>query len=518
MADKTSRDVMPASFQISRQLDQEKIDQLTRRVENLLRSNNEIRTSSSANERDTHDIVLYFQREMEIKDDIILKLNEELVKCQTQLKFEVEKIRKSFESEIGELRENNDYTISELRMKLIKAEDDLKAVDTFRQEKETHEGVVKNLERQMMDQRKQLIDAMEEQERRFLEEKSRQFKDLEEQKTAFREIALNEAKSTMGEEAKKIVADNHRMFEELKFHHAEYANIQTEKNNMAMDLASSRREVSIFAEKEIEYAKQAYGRSKEIKILRERIDTLEKQQSVNIERFKVRAKELKSTVTRELEEATLDAAGLRRLIQIKNKELKHMKSLAATILNQRSETEQFFLESLQEVKEVITKERTKAQQEEKAAILAGLNIKKPNREVSGKTTFPALKIKGLNNQMPAKSIREIDGEQLEKLSIKDLTWEDKELVLRVLFSKMNGSNQQTVTGGGGSIQHTKSRSKRTGARPVFVSEGAYGDPNVMAEAEQYQHDNFEVQSQYSNNTSRTGTANSDASGLFRSEF
>jgi hypothetical protein len=42
-------------------------------------------------------------------------------------------------------------------------------------------------------------------------------------------------------------------------------------------------------------------------------------------------------------------AGLRRLIHIKNKELKHMKSLAATILTQRTETEQFFLEALQEV-------------------------------------------------------------------------------------------------------------------------------------------------------------------------
>ena len=46
-------------------------------------------------------------------------------------------------------------------------------------------------------------------------------------------------------------------------------------------------------------------------------------------------------------------AGLRRLIQIKNKELKQMKSLAATILSQRSETEQFFLESLQEVRRKI---------------------------------------------------------------------------------------------------------------------------------------------------------------------
>jgi len=32
----------------------------------------------------------------------------------------------------------------------------------------------------------------------------------------------------------------------------------------------------------------------------------------------------------------IDAAGLRRLIQVKNKELKHMKGLAATILTQRT--------------------------------------------------------------------------------------------------------------------------------------------------------------------------------------
>lgn len=63
-------------------------------LQELVASNNALRLSSGQNEKDTHDIVLYFQREMEIKDDVILRLNEELVKCQTQLKFEVEKVRK----------------------------------------------------------------------------------------------------------------------------------------------------------------------------------------------------------------------------------------------------------------------------------------------------------------------------------------------------------------------------------------------------------------------------------------
>lgn len=59
----------------------------------------------------------------------------------------------------------------------------------------------------------------------------------------------------------------------------------------------------------MEYAKQAYNRSKEIKILRDRVEYLEKQQALNIEKFKTKAKDLKSTVSKELEEATLDAAG-----------------------------------------------------------------------------------------------------------------------------------------------------------------------------------------------------------------
>lgn len=80
-----------------------------------------------------------------------------------------------------------------------------------------------------------------------------------------------------------------------------------------------------------------------------RVEFLEKQSVVNIERFKQRTKELKATVQKDLEVATLDAAGLRRLLKMKNLELRQMKSLAATILSQRSDTEQFFLEALEEV-------------------------------------------------------------------------------------------------------------------------------------------------------------------------
>jgi myosin heavy subunit len=395
---------VPPAFQISRQLDQEKMNFLTKRIEELLRSNNELRSGASQNEKDTHDIVLYFQREMEIKDDIILRLNEELVKCQTQLKFEVERIKKQYETELNELKYTSEHTITTLQTKLTSLESDLKSVELYKREKDLHEEAIRKLEKSMQQQREQLIDAMEEQERRFLEEKAQIFKELDEQKAAFREVALSEARLAMSEEAKKILADNNRMFEELKFHHAEAVQFQAEKALITTELTTTKRELSLLAEKEIEYAKQAHNRSKEIKALRERVDQLEKQQAGSIEKFKTRAKELKATVTKELEEATLDAAGLRRLLHIKNKELKHMKSLAATILSQRTETEQFFLEAMQEVKEVIRQERKQQQQQQQALLIASGHqplqqssaaAKKPVN-VAGGTSFPPLTIKPAN--------------------------------------------------------------------------------------------------------------------------
>lgn len=41
-----------------------------------------------------------------------------------------------------------------------------------------------------------------------------------------------------------------------------------------------------------------------------RVEQLEKQQGENLERFKIRTKELKTSVAKELQEATLDAAGM----------------------------------------------------------------------------------------------------------------------------------------------------------------------------------------------------------------
>lgn len=473
----------PKAYKISRQLDQERIDFLSKRIEDLLGSNGELRTSSSRNEKDTHDIVLYFQREMEMKDDIIARLNEELIKRETQLKFEVEKMKKKFETEKEDIQRNADYAMVDLTQRLEKAEADLSSLVVYQQEKEKHEAKLTKLDKQLADQRQEMFDSLDEQERKFLEENANKMKELDEQKLAFRELALKEAREAMGEEVKKIIADNTRMFEELKFHSVMTADLQADKTALESELQTTKRELSIVGDKEIEYAHQGFFKAKEIKALRERVEHLEKQQAVNVEKFKHKTKELKATVHRELEEATLDAAGLRRLLKIKNKELQRMKTLAATILSQRTEVEQFFLESLNEVKALIKKDRKRTHVETKIVLnklRSGTGTSGVGRSGKGNVAFPPLKVKGSNlHHLDARKTSDIPLGNGEEINIKNLSWEDKELVLRVLFAKMNGSQKAVdsaveigTQGRTGMSMPLPQMSQDNGNAPVFISEGA----------------------------------------------
>ena len=475
----------PPSFQVSRQLDQEKIDALSSRVEGLLLSNNSLRTNSTRSEKDTHDIVLYFQRELEVKDELIGRLNEELAKRETQLKFEVDRLTNRFEKEYSTLQKGTGTQIDDLETSLREAERELKLVETYRREKDGHIQLISSLKSELEDQGKEAVEQLDLLERKFLEDKAHILREAETEKKAFREVAIQEAKDMLGGEVQKLMSDNDRMHEELKFHHQTAVELQKDRDLSQVKLTRSNRELVILNEKEEEYARQGLLKTKEIKALRERVEQLEKQQIVNIERFRHRTKELKQTVHKELEDATLDAAGLRRLIKIKNKELRHMKSLAATILSQRSEVEQYFLDALDEVKTMIRKERRKARQAELAMsarqnAARGKNVRAkgtgPGKEGSyrGTTTsgLPQINVnKGQSHLLNARGVSALptgdEGE--EKVTLKDLEWADKELVLRVLFAKMNGL-QESVNS---AVQQSRIRGDVAQDPPqhVFVSEG-----------------------------------------------
>lgn len=179
-------------------------------------------------------------------------------------------------------------------------------------------------------------------------------------------------------------------------------------------------------------------------MLREKLENNNKTIKNNNDIIKNKTKQIEKSMKDKLDEALLDASSLKRLIIIKNKELRHMKALAATILSQRTETEQFFLEALKEVKELIRHERLMKEKEQQEQMELNntlgnsllLNTKK-------KCILPSIKTSSQINLMNQPiSNTKLSKDQLTNLSnitISDLSFEDKELVLRILFSKINSS-------------------------------------------------------------------------------
>ena len=105
-----------------------------------------------------------------------------------------------------------------------------------------------------------------------------------------------------------------------------------------------------------------------------------------------------------------DIVNLGSNLKGKNRELKQVRALSQVMLSQRSEVEQFFLEALEQIKEEIRK-KIAVERKQKKQEFGGLM--RSGQEDDKKVNYS------------------------EKVDLNDLDWEDRERVLRLLFSKMN---------------------------------------------------------------------------------
>lgn len=107
---------------------------------------------------------------------------------------------------------------------------------------------------------------------------------------------------------------------------------------------------------------------------------------------------------------------LREQLRIKVKEIRNLKVIAQKILDQKSEIEEFFLASINYVKEEIAKKNAQE------------TTKKSSR-------FPDILTKSKTDIRPTRVYS-------DKMDFNALSWEDKEKILRVLFSRMTSGGSK----------------------------------------------------------------------------
>lgn len=429
---------------------------LKARCESLRQNNEELKLKRAKGEKDTHEFVAYFQKELEKKDDQIAEYKDEIIQRKMEYQETKQKLIDGYESKLEKLTDETSSKIEHLQQKLKIADDELTMLGEFKQIKELVEKKLKAKETELEEALSNHEVAMNALERKFLEEKNRINKEHEHTISGIKRLAREEAQKGLDADTRRIVTDNRRMGEELRFQLQATEELQRDVAKLTEDNKRLKREVVINAEKEQLYAAKSNHQVRDSRELQAKVNMLERSLSQVVRDFE-KERELDAVKSKQqVEELEVANTGLKQLLKLKNRELKNIRKLAQTILDQRTEVEQYFLEALEQVKAEI---RQKREDEYKLA-MAEYNAQMRRATTSGGKAgikFPSIKapqhmlanadsILGSAENSRQGSVLSKPLGVHDKVDLRDLGWEDRERVLRLLFAKINNVQGQMEAG------------------------------------------------------------------------
>ncbi|KAJ0412679.1 hypothetical protein ATCC90586_002309 [Pythium insidiosum] len=431
-----------ASDLFNRQVDQQKIESLNQRVFHLQAENDALRERHEKREQETHEFVAYFQKEIQTRDKQITRLTEELAALKLSHALEIESCQQAKEAESQQLQQHFSSKEEKLTEQVFFLREELHQLESFKEMKDVIHNKMKELEALLSKEREQTKEDMGAMERKFLEEKARLQKEHEKKVEIVKQQAKEDARNGLDADTRKIVTDNRRMGEELRFQLQMTEELQREKEIFEAKSKKYHMEMQIAKAKEEEYAAAAQKQAREIRQLRATIKDIEKRMGEGLAELEREKYVAENRNGRELEEMSLDVEGLRRLVRLKNKELRNLRRLAQTILDQRTEVEVFFLDALEHVKREIEEQRRRQREQEMEKYHTELH------RANGMKGTP-LRFPRIANAVTSSESAPESRHYTEKVDIRDLSWENKERVLRLLFAKINGIQSATDSGAEG---------------------------------------------------------------------
>lgn len=174
---------------------------------------------------------------------------------------------------------------------------------------------------------------------------------FERQINEYQKKAQSDAERNISEIERNIQLQNHMLEDHADLQQNEIDHtdnvakqLHQENNQYKEDLRSKEQAVE-------EFARKQYEQNNKIRMLKSKIELLEKRLSEIVSNFEKEKELLRFQSEQVIKEQSEEVRGLRESIRLKIREVKNLKALCQMILDQRSDIEQFFLEALEQVKE-----------------------------------------------------------------------------------------------------------------------------------------------------------------------
>jgi hypothetical protein len=233
-------------------------------------------------------------------------------------------------------------------------------------------------------------------------------------------------------DTKKIRAEHKQIEQDMKSFLQITVDLQKGKAKQEEIVKKLSREITLKRDKELVYTAQSNKKSAEIVQLQEKVNSLERSLSEVVRNFSKEQEVTKSHSKRVNKDLELEVAGLRKLALLKHKELTKLRKFSQRVLDERSDVEGYFLEALDQVKSEIRKNRDNERRRQVLEYNARM------RDATSNATgikFPPVKAPFQLNAIEGHSM--LPQTPSTTVDLRDLSWEDRERVLRLLFAKIN---------------------------------------------------------------------------------
>ncbi|XP_051249908.1 basal body-orientation factor 1 isoform X1 [Dicentrarchus labrax] len=408
----------------------------------LARANEELTNQLYRAEKDSIDITGFLKRQDAVKEEKINMLLKSLKSQEALAREEQNKLVENYTLQINEMQELFRKKSSDFNM----IQDGMKKIKEFQKRKAQMEQELSDMRENMDVADKEHRENLNEMEYRFLQEKVRLEKEAEQTISLVVEKAHNEAIVQLDDASRSVFKENVRLNEALKYHIKEAEELQKlthslEKENALLEV--DKNTIELLVKKN---AAQMEAQKKEISKLRAKVASLEEALELKAAEPEREKEEEKERTLVNIQASQVELEKLQKVLAMRERELGNIKRLASTIVEQRTELELFFHEALAQVKQEITASRQQYKKEALEAYRWRLR-----EATAGKLKFPPIRTfhKSPHSTNSVHSDMEAAArwphQPGSKVQISDLTWEQKEQVLRLLFAKMNGQRERKAS-------------------------------------------------------------------------
>ncbi|XP_005096741.1 basal body-orientation factor 1 isoform X2 [Aplysia californica] len=401
----------------------------------LMLENDALQTQMFQTERDTIDVITFLKKQDQDKDSQIERQQQQMRDLKKDHRKEKDGIVEDFSKQINDLEEKLGEKMREVDL----MHSELKLVKEFRRKRGQMQKELEDIKEAMHTANRDHKSTLGRMEQKFFEEKMRLQQEANQKIAELAEKAHTEAISNLDETTKSVYKENVRLTEALNYHMKEGDLLKKERDRLQEENDNLKQEKEVTDMMVQDKVVQVKQQKETIKELSDKIKTLEKSLSHVVREFETEQKSIVQRSETENQAGKVELVKLQRVIELKTREMNKVKRLAKNILDERTELERFFLMSLEQVKAEVAANQAQYRKDAHAAYR-----QKMLEAHTGKGDFPKIRTFNQMEHSTNSVFRDVEAAEMlydvsGKVDISDLTWEQKERVLRYLFAKMNGN-------------------------------------------------------------------------------